>query len=135
MGLTLSVTRAEAGRPGNSLSLEQLRLGERSRPLMSDGGGLLLWGADAGVASVTLTGGGLYVFDNIGTNGCFLCGPNPDGLTWDGGCSLTVSDPNFGQFLDAGSSREVLLRDSTTTIKALPPTGYLGCTIPGWIKR
>lgn len=135
MGLALSVPRAEAGRPSNAVSLEQLQLGERSRPLQTDGGGLLLWTADAGVASATVSGGGLYVFENLGTNGCFLCGPNPDGATWDGGCSAAISDPNYGQWLDAGVSRMVLLRDSTTLLKAIPPADKVGCTIPGWLMR
>ncbi len=127
----------EGARPGNAVSLEQLQLGERSRPLQSDGGGLLLWTADAGVATVTVTGGGLYTFQNIGppAAGCHLCTPNPDGLTWDGGCSGTVTDPNYGVFIDGGAAITVLLRDTTTTLKAIPASGSATCTMPGWVMR
>lgn len=137
MGLALSITPAQAARPGNALSLQQLSMGERSRPLMSDGGGLLLWTADAGATTVTVTGGGLYIFQNIGSAaaGCHLCTPNPDGLTWDGGCSGTVSDPSYGVFIDGGAAVTLLLRDTTTTLKAIPASGVVTCTMPGWLMR
>lgn len=128
---------AQGARPTTPLALEQLKIGERSRPLQSDGGGLLLWTADAGVATATVSAGGLYVIENAGTvaQGCWLCGPNPDGVTWDGGCSTTSNDPNYGRFLDGGSSVVVLLRDTTTTLKAIPASGVVTCTLPVWLMR
>ena len=136
MGLTLAVTPAEAARPGNALSLQQLSVGERSRTVQNDGGGLMLWVTDAGIGSVAVTGGTLVYIANAGTLGCFVCLPGPEGVTsWDGGCGTVPSDPNFGQFLDAGASWLVLLKDTTTLIETRPAPTVQFCTLPVWTMR
>jgi hypothetical protein len=127
MGLALSVTPAEA-RPPSQYSLDVFLNGERVRPLDVDGGGLLLT-TDSGLVSVPVTGGGVYVVENMSAAACHLCmGNKPEQATWDGGCSTTLSDPNYGSALAAGTSRVIVTQDTTTAIKALPPAAGGTCT-------
>lgn len=129
-----------AGRTGSELGLFLLLNGERTRSTQSDGGGLLLWTADAGVATVTVTGGSIIYVENPGSTACHLCGPGPSASAtaadWDGGCNTTVGDVNYGSIVSAsGGQRWISLRDSTTTLKAVPASGSTTCTMPVYLMR
>lgn len=135
MGVVPNVTPLLTGRTGSELGLFLLLNGERTRSLQADGGGLMLFTSDAGIASVTVTGGSVLLIENPGTNACHLCGPNADS-TWDGGCNTTVSDINYGSpITSSGGQRWVSLRDTTTTLKAVPASGSTTCTLPVFIMR
>jgi len=129
------VSSSLQSRTPDQLQLFHLLNGERERPVQSDGGGLLLFVNDGGLATATVSGGSVYYFENTGTVGCHLCTPQPDQATWDGGCNSTVANPNYGKWVDAGSGTIISTRDSTTLIKAIPVAGGLSCTMPGWIMR
>jgi len=123
------------GRSGSELSLFLTLNGERSRPVQVDGGGLRLVTTDAGLAEVIVSGGSVYYLENVGSTACHLCGPNPDQLTWDGGCNTTVADVNYGFPLPVGGYRWISLRDSTSLLKAVPASGTAACTVAVSIMR
>lgn len=133
MGLALSVTPAHAG-PGTEFSLFLLLNGERSRTLQADGGGLALWTTDAGMATATVPANGVVYLENAGTAIAYVCGPLADG-TWDGGCSTTTSDPNYGSPIAVGGYRWISLRGTTSTLKAVPASGSAAINVPVFIMR
>lgn len=138
MGLALSLALAPQpaqARDGSELVLFQKLNGELERPVQSDGGGLLLFVADGGIASVTVSGGGNYYFENTGTVICHLCNPQPNQSGWDGGCNTTVADPNYGAPVAVGGYKYRATRDTTTTFKAVPASGGASCTMPVWLLR
>lgn len=121
-------------RTGSELGLFLLLNGERVRTVQADGGGLTLFTSDAGIASVTVPGGGVVYIENPGTTACHLCSPSDS--AWDGGCNTTVGDPNYGSPIAAsGGQRWVSLRDSTTTLRAVPASGSAGCSMPVFNMR
>lgn len=135
MGVVPNVTPLLTGRTGSELGLFLLLNGERTRSVQSDGGGLMLFTSDAGIATATVPGGGVVLVENPGTAACHLCGPLADG-TWDGGCSTTTSDPNYGSPVAAsGGQRWISLRDGTTTLRAVPASGSASCAMPVFIMR
>ena len=136
MGLALSVPPAHAGKPSSPFGLELMKLGERVRPLQADGGGLMLFTSDAGIATATVVAGHLYYVENVVAalaGPCFICNPNPEGATWDGGCSSTPSDPNYGASLALDGGRFII--PSSTTLKAVPGTGTSVCVLPLSLMR
>lgn len=135
MGVVPNVAPLLVGRTGSELGLFLLLNGERTRSLQADGGGLMLYTADAGIASVTVTGGSVLYVENPGSNACHLCGPNADS-TWDGGCNTTAGDINYGSPISSsGGQRWISLRDTTTTLKAVPASGSTTCALPVFIMR
>ncbi len=136
VGLALSAAPVHAGpRPTSELGLFQILNGERVRALLSDGGPASLL-TDSGVpASVTVTGGQVYYIENAGTAACHICTPGPELTTWDGGCSTTISDPNYGSPLAVGGFRWIVTQSTTTVIKALPPAAGGTCVAPVSIMR
>lgn len=135
MGLALSVTPAHAGNRPSETPMFQLLNGERTRSTQADGGGLTLYTADAGIASVTVTGGSVILVENPGSNACHLCSAPADG-TWDGGCNTTVGDVNYGSpITSSGGQRWIILRPDATTLKAVPASGSTTCTLPVFIMQ
>ena len=89
LGLVLAVTPASAENRPSSNVLEQVKVGEVSRKLRGDGGGLAIVSADAGVGCVTVETGALYELH---------CSVAAHVCPWgDGGCSIEVSSPNYGR--------------------------------------
>lgn len=128
--LGFAAWKADA-RPPAPFSLDLMLNGEPQRPLQADGGGLLLFTADAGLASTTVVGGGVYLVVTVGT-ACNVCtfGPtNTLGTSLDGGCSNVVQAPNYGEPIASGASRKFVLQDATTTLVAVPTTGA-SCVAP-----
>lgn len=123
-------------RTGSELALFQLLNGERVRTVQADGGGLTLFTSDAGIASVTVPGGGVVYIENPGTTACHLCSAPDAPTVWDGGCNTTVGDPSYGSPIAAsGGQRWVSLRDSTTMLRAVPAAGSASCSLPVFIMR
>jgi len=135
MGVAVpQVQQLALGRTGSELGLFLLLNGERTRSIQSDGGGLALWTTDAGVATISVTGGSVLYVENAGTTICHICGPLADS-SWDAGCSTTTSDPNYGSPVAVGGYRWISLRDTTTTIKAVPPSGSAAINCPVFYMR
>lgn len=134
------VVSSLTARTGSELGLFLLLNGERTRPVQADGGGLMLYTADAGVAEVTVPSGGVVYVENAGSNICHLCGPGPSASSttadWDGGCSATASNVNYGSPIAATTGqRWISLRDTTTTLRAVPASGSTTCTLPVYLMR
>lgn len=132
MGLVLSAAPAQA-REGSQLGLTLRLNGERVRPVQSDGGGLMLWTVDAGVATVTVTAGSTVLVE-CPTAACHICGPGSDG-TWDAGCNVTIGDPNYGSPIASGGYRFITLRDTTTTLRGVPATSSATCSCAVYTMR
>lgn len=128
------LARFVEGRSGSELSLFLVLNGERVRPTQADAGGLTLYTVDAGIASITVSGGSVYYME-CPTTACHVCSPGPDGITWDGGCSNVVGDPNYGSLITSGGYRYISTRDSTTTIKGVAASGSANCVCPTFIMR
>lgn len=122
------------GRTSSELGLFLILNGERGRTVQADGGGLMLWTADGGMATITVSGGNVYYVENAGSVACHLCTSAAEGLTWDGGCNTTVSDPNYGWPIAVGGYRWISTRDTTTTFRAVPASGST-CSMPVAIMR
>jgi hypothetical protein len=82
----------------------------------------MLYTADAGMASITVTGGLVYYVENTGSVAFHLCTSGPEG-TWDGGCNTTPGDPNYGSKVAVDGYRWISTRDTTTTFRAVPASG------------
>lgn len=131
MGVAPPVASLVMGRVGSPLALDILVRGEPQRAVQSDGGGLMLWTTDAGVAQAAITGGGAHLVTCVGT-ACNLCtygANNPLGTSQDGGCSATMSDPSYGEPIASGASRIIVTQDTTTHLLARPTSGAT-CTCP-----
>lgn len=136
MGVAPPVASIVMGRVGSPLALDILVRGEPTRAVQSDGGGLMLYTADAGIAQAAITGGGVYLVACVGT-ACNLCsfgGPSALGTSRDGGCSATVSDPSYGEPIASGAQRIIVTQDTTTHLLARPTSGAT-CTCPVFQMR
>lgn len=125
-------------RTSSELGLFLLLNGERARPAQADGGGLLLFTSDGGIASVVVPKNSVLYIENPGTNACHLCGANADGV-WDGGCNTTVADVNYGSPIAAsGGQRWISVRDTPdggAVIKAVPASGSSTCALPVYFMQ
>lgn len=126
------------GRTNSELGLFLLLNGERARSAQADGGGLLLFTSDGGIASVVVPRNSVLYIENPGSNACHLCSANADAV-WDGGCNTTVSDVNYGTAIAAsGGQRWISVRDTPdggAVIKAVPASGSSTCALPVYFMQ
>ena len=123
--LTLAVASFAVARPPGEFAMMLLLNGEPTRPVQSDGGGLLLSVA-SGIASIPVTGGQTYLItapisaacpSAIGSACLHVC------VGGDGGCSATATNPSYGLPVATGGALYVVTRDATATIYAVSPDG------------
>ncbi len=117
-----------AERP-SELPMWQRLNGEPTRAAQADGGGQLLYITDAGVSSVTVTGGNVYKVECPNYPAHICVGP------LDGGCNSNAFDPNFGDLVAAGSSLYVITQRTTTTIAATPADGGANLICPVFLMK
>ncbi len=137
--VVLCATVASA-RPPGELGLLLLLNGEPTRETQADGGGLLL-SASTGIATATVSLGSAYVVcaplsatcGTVGNACAHICVNSVDA-----GCNATVSDPNYGMPLLAGSCLYTVTSDNNSfgsgTLRAVNADGG-AVNLPVWRMR
>lgn len=137
--VVLCATVASA-RPPGELGLLLMLNGEPTREIQADGGGLIL-SASTGIATATVAAGATYVIcaplsATCGTVGNACASVCVNSL--DAGCNATVSDPNYGMPILAGSCLYTVISDNTSfgsgTLRAINVDGG-AVNLPVWRMR
>lgn len=127
-GLALIAAAALAARPAGEFSMFLMLNGHATRWVMADGG----WSGMYGSGQQCMPISGKSVLKAIPTAPVnIVVRPTPDGVGWDGGTSIGVGDPNFGEPLQPWVPWYVIPHQNATHLCQTTDAGTAAAT-PVW---